>query len=115
MVLRFLILSFDFDFEFTVKPISISSFPQLKRFIKMRAIMRMAAGFLKLLFPNLSSVTEKEFIDYCLTPAIDLRQRLRDQFIYMDSEFKNYQIEIITEKSDVIISMEEPEEVTSEK
>ena len=86
-----------------------------KDFRDVRAIMRMAAGFLKLLFPNLSSVTEKEFIDYCLTPAIDLRQRLRDQLIYMDSEFKNYQIEIISEKSDVIISMEEPEEVTSEK
>jgi ATP-dependent Lon protease len=86
-----------------------------KDFRDVRAIMRMSAGFLKLLFPNLSSVTEKEFIDHCLTPAIDLRQRLRDQLIYIDSEFKNYQIEIISEKSDVLISMEEPEESTSEK
>lgn len=59
-----------------------------------KAIMKMASGFLKLLFPNLKHVEDKDFIDYCLRPAIELRQRVRDQLHYLDPEYKNYIIDI---------------------
>lgn len=59
-----------------------------------KAIMRMASGFLKLLFPSLETVREEDFIEYCLKPAIELRQAVRDQLYYLDPEYKNYIIEI---------------------
>jgi ATP-dependent Lon protease len=55
-----------------------------------KAIMKMASGFLKLLFPNLKFVNDADFMKYCLEPAIALRQRVRDQLHYLDPEFKNY-------------------------
>lgn len=61
-------------------------------FRDVRAILRLSAGFLKLLFPNLVTVEEQEFIDYCLKPAIKLRQALRDQLHYLDPEFPGYEI-----------------------
>jgi len=80
-----------------------------KDFRDVRAIMRMSAGFLKLLFPNLQDVSDNDFVEYCLKPAIELRQRLREQLYYIDSEFKNYDITIEHERSGINISMEEPE------
>ena len=59
-----------------------------------KAIMKMASGFLKLLFPNIKSVDDTDFINYCLKPAIELRQRVRDQLVYLDPEYKNYVIEV---------------------
>lgn len=47
------------------------------------AIERLCAGFLKLYFPDLC-VTAEEFADHCLAPAIDLRQRIRDQLAEVD-------------------------------
>lgn len=64
-----------------------------------KAIMRMASGFLKLLFPNLKSVSDIDFIKYCITPAIELRQRVRDQLHYLDPEYKNYIITIVDPSS----------------
>ena len=63
-------------------------------FRDVRAILRLSAGFLKLLFPDLSTVSEQEFITYCLRPAIELRQALRDQLHYLDPEFPGYEIEL---------------------
>lgn len=60
-----------------------------------KAIMKMASGFLKLLFPNLTAVTDSDFIKHCLEPAIALRQRVRDQLNYLDPEFKNYIINVV--------------------
>lgn len=55
------------------------------------AINRVAAGFLKLLFPDLR-LSKEEFVRYCLQPAIDLRQRVRDQLALVDQEYKPVQI-----------------------
>ena len=52
-----------------------------------RAIQRLAAGYLKLLFPSLNP-TSNEFYEYCVQPAISLRQRVRDQLCQMDAEYK---------------------------
>jgi len=60
-----------------------------------KAIMKMASGFLKLLFPNLKFVEELDFIKYCLKPAIELRQRVRDHLHYLDPEYKNYIIDVV--------------------
>jgi len=84
-----------------------------KDFRDVRAVMRMASGFLKLLFPNIEGVSDSEYVEYCLKPAIELRQRLREQLYYIDPEFKNYEITIESVKSDVKITMEEKD--TEEK
>lgn len=65
-----------------------------KDFRDVRAIMKLSSGFLKLLFPDLSMITEDEFIKHCLEPAAALRQRLRDQLHNMDPEYKSYDITI---------------------
>jgi len=52
-----------------------------------RAVQRLACGYLKLLFPNLESVTLEQFDEYCLQPAIDLRSNIRRQMAIMDPEF----------------------------
>jgi ATP-dependent Lon protease len=64
-----------------------------------KAIMKMASGFLKLLYPNLTMVTDSDFIKHCLEPAIALRQRVRDQLNYLDPEFKNYIITVVDQNS----------------
>ena len=61
----------------------------------MRAILRLSSGLLKLLFSDLTTVTEQEFIDYCLKPAIALRQALRDQLHYLDPKFPGYEIALL--------------------
>lgn len=48
-----------------------------------RAIERLAAGYLRLLFPHLDP-TPEEFEEYCLEPAIDLRRRVCDQLEMID-------------------------------
>ena len=52
-----------------------------------KAIERMAAGYLKLLFPDLNP-TADEFYRYCVEPAVSLRQRVRDQLCKLDQEYK---------------------------
>jgi len=52
-----------------------------------RAVQRLACGYLKLLFPNLDTVTLEEFNEFCLQPAIDLRSKLRQQMARLDPEF----------------------------
>jgi ATP-dependent Lon protease len=64
-----------------------------------KAIMKMTSGYLKLLFPNLTTVTDADFIKHCLEPAISLRQRVRDQLHYLDPEFKNYVINVVDQNS----------------
>jgi ATP-dependent Lon protease len=51
-----------------------------------KAITRLATGFLKLLFPNLQP-TREDFINYCVKPAVELRQRVRDELHKMDPEY----------------------------
>lgn len=52
-----------------------------------RAVQRLTCGYLKLLFPNLESVSLEQFNEYCLQPAIELRSNIRRQMAYLDSEF----------------------------
>ncbi len=57
------------------------------------AITRMASAFLKLLFPDLRPAPE-EFREYCLTPAVELRQRVRDELHKLDAEFAPVDIRV---------------------
>ncbi|NWH06557.1 BREX system Lon protease-like protein BrxL [Desulfobacter latus] len=52
-----------------------------------RAVQRLACGYLKLLFPNLDTVTLTNFEKFCLQPAIDLRSNIRRQMAMLDPEF----------------------------
>jgi ATP-dependent Lon protease len=83
-----------------------------------KAIMKMASGFLKLLFPNLLHVTDLDFIKHCLEPAIALRQRVRDQLHYLDPEFKNYIITVVDKQNTLEINekvlIEDSEEIENE-
>ena len=56
-----------------------------------KAITRLASGFLKLLFPNLKP-THEEFTEYCVRPAVALRQRVRDELHKMDPEYEKVEI-----------------------
>jgi ATP-dependent Lon protease len=51
-----------------------------------KAIARIAEGFLKLLFPDLN-VTEEEFIEFCVNPALRMRQQIRDELTKIDPEY----------------------------
>jgi ATP-dependent Lon protease len=78
-----------------------------------KAIMKMASGFLKLLFPNIKSVNDVNYIRYCLKPAIELRQRVRDQLHYLDPEYKNYMIDVVKqnniEEESIRVFIDEPD------
>ncbi|NTW00020.1 MAG: BREX system Lon protease-like protein BrxL [Oscillochloris sp.] len=56
------------------------------------AISRLAAGFCKLLFPH-GEVTASDFAEYCLKPAVQLRQCVRDQLALLDPEYARLHIE----------------------
>jgi ATP-dependent Lon protease len=57
------------------------------------AIVRLAAGYLKLLFPDMC-LTHDELIEYCLRPAALLRQSVRDQMSELDPEYKRVFIDV---------------------
>ena len=57
-----------------------------------KAVQRLAAGYLKLFFPDLR-VNSQQFDIYCLKPAIRLRQIICDQLSILDSEYKLANIE----------------------
>ncbi|MFC1497176.1 BREX system Lon protease-like protein BrxL [Verrucomicrobiota bacterium] len=52
-----------------------------------KAIARLAEGFVKLLFPDLN-MSEDQFTEYCVNPAIRMRQQVRDELAKLDPEFK---------------------------
>lgn len=51
-----------------------------------KAIEAGATGLLKILFPD-KSPSEEEFYKYCVNPALELRQRVRDELCKMDREY----------------------------
>ena len=51
----------------------------------------LAAGFLKLLFPDLKP-TEEQFKEFCVKPAVELRQRARDELHKLDPEYAKVEI-----------------------
>ena len=57
------------------------------------AIVRLAAGYLKLLFPDLR-LSQNELVENCLRPAASLRQTIRDQLAGLDPEYKQLTIEV---------------------
>lgn len=58
-----------------------------------KAITRLATGYLKILFPDLK-LSSSEFNKYCVKPAVELRQRVRDELYKMDKEYKKVLITI---------------------
>ncbi|MDC0267838.1 BREX system Lon protease-like protein BrxL [bacterium] len=60
--------------------------PQCEDMRDNKAISRLAEGYLKLLFPDLN-VTEQEFIEYCVNPAVRMRQQVRDELAKLDQEY----------------------------
>ena len=56
------------------------------------AISRLATGFCKLLFPH-GRVENDDFTAYCLKPAVQLRQRVRDQLSLLDPEYPRLRID----------------------
>jgi len=57
-----------------------------------RAIQRTAGAFLRLLFPHLE-LTDEEFRRYCVAPAVQYRQYIRDQLHLMDEEFPAFALD----------------------
>lgn len=51
-----------------------------------KAIEAGATGLLKILFPD-QNPTEEEFYQYCANPALELRQRVRDELCKLDREY----------------------------
>lgn len=58
-----------------------------------KAITRLASAYLKILFPNIQP-SEQEFRAYCVEPAIELRQRVRDELHKLDAEYASVKISI---------------------
>jgi ATP-dependent Lon protease len=58
-----------------------------------KAIIRLATGFLKLLFPDVKC-SDEEFKYYCALPAVELRQRIRDELHKIDVEYAKVMIGI---------------------
>ncbi|MHB1458569.1 MAG: BREX system Lon protease-like protein BrxL [Armatimonadota bacterium] len=56
-----------------------------------KAIQRLATGYLKLLFPDMKP-SEPEFRELCVRPAVELRQRIRDELHKLDSEYASVHI-----------------------
>jgi ATP-dependent Lon protease len=56
-----------------------------------KAIQRLATGYLKLLFPHMAP-SEEEFREYCVKPAVELRQRVRDELHKLDPEYAKVSI-----------------------
>lgn len=61
--------------------------PQCEDMRDNKAIARIAEGYLKLLFPDLH-LTDEEFIEFCVNPAVRMRQQVRDELSKLDQEFK---------------------------
>ncbi|GAK60184.1 hypothetical protein U27_00075 [Candidatus Vecturithrix granuli] len=51
-----------------------------------KAIEAGASGLLKILFPD-KQPTEADFYRYCVNPAVELRQRIRDELCKLDREY----------------------------
>lgn len=51
-----------------------------------RAIEAGATGMMKILFPS-KIVSEQDFYEYCVNPALEMRQRVRDELSKLDREF----------------------------
>lgn len=57
------------------------------------AIISNTSGLLKILYPDFR-VTRDAFNNYCLKPAVEMRQLVRDQLWQLDEEFRQYAKEL---------------------
>ena len=56
------------------------------------AIVRLATGYMKILFPHVKSakdITKEEFETYCFNPAYEKRKIIRQQLSIMDMEYSS--------------------------
>lgn len=56
-----------------------------------KAILKIASGYLKLLFPHIKNdndISQKEFDKYCLSPAMEMRKIIKNQISLIDDEFE---------------------------
>ncbi|MBV8216445.1 MAG: BREX system Lon protease-like protein BrxL [Verrucomicrobia bacterium] len=51
-----------------------------------KAIARLTEGYLKLLFPDLN-LSDEQFLEYCVNPAVRMRQQIRDELAKIDAEY----------------------------
>jgi len=58
-----------------------------------KAITRLATAYLKILFPDLA-LSKDEFNKFCVKPAVELRQRVRNELYKMDKEYSKVSIEV---------------------
>lgn len=66
---------------------SVIRFPEKTPIRDQEAIGSIASGLVKILYPNLQVSTDG-FINYCLNPAIEMRQLVRDQLWQLDAEYR---------------------------
>jgi ATP-dependent Lon protease len=72
-----------------------------------KAVQRVATAFFKLLFPH-GKATDDELMHYCVEPAIEYRQHVRDQLALRDVEFPPFVLSgDLREASDPFISSSE--------
>lgn len=80
------------DPEYMAIASSLLVFPSNSDARDSKAIKRLCAGYLKLLFPNVKraeDINPEEFYQYCFVPAFEKRSIIRQQLAIMDPEFKN--------------------------
>ena len=75
------------DLQYADYVVHSMSLPQCEDMRDNKAVARIAEGFLKLLFPDLN-LSNKEFVEYCVNPAVRMRQKIRDDLARLDHEFK---------------------------
>lgn len=64
----------------------------------LKAVKKIATGYMKLLFPHIRDISQldseeydafmKDYVKYCLVPAIEKRQVIRQQCHHLDKEYK---------------------------
>ncbi|NJK99757.1 MAG: BREX system Lon protease-like protein BrxL [Spirulinaceae cyanobacterium SM2_1_0] len=73
-----------------------SQFNQTANIRDQNAILKSAAGFLKLLYPHLE-LTLADYQRDCLQPAVEMRQAIRNSLYHLDEEFKPLGAEILVD------------------
>lgn len=54
------------------------------------SVRALASGLMKIQFPH-GEIEQREFEDYCLRPALELRQLVWDQLYVLDGEYRQYE------------------------
>jgi len=54
------------------------------------AVRSIASGMMKILFPR-GQVSDQDFYEFCLKPAVRMRQLIWDQLYNLDAEYRQYE------------------------